>query len=188
MNSFKLPVVSLLFAFTTVGCAASGDHFDITVINLGKDAVSDVVVVGASYRRQNKRLSVGVGGTRGYYPDEGVSMPKYLMAKWRTPDGHFHRHEIVLSIPGRGTAMTRYGVPEGVQWWHIVVAYLDNVVSSAWVLFDERYKKDPHFFGRQVVYGGDVELLLRAHLLTPDLIETVPRYLPGSATGPGMSK
>lgn len=59
-----MPVLILFLAFTTVGCAASGDHFDITVINFGEDAVSAVMVVGASDRRQNKRLPVGIGGTR----------------------------------------------------------------------------------------------------------------------------
>lgn len=186
MRRLKDAVAVVFFAFAATGCAATGDHFDITVVNLGSHSVFDTHMAAEGFLDKAREIPPNIAATRGYVPQDGVKSPKQMIGSWTTSNGHRLQANIDLNMPPHGLAARNYGVPERVQWWHIVVAYMDGTVSSGWVLFDERHKKDPHFFGRQVLFGGDVNLLIREHLMTPELVGKVPRYVSETTTGPGM--
>ena len=133
-----------------------------------------VTVFGA--RTRHYRLTEG--GTHSYFPDNRLRVPEQLTATWSTPDGRRHHAVIDLGIPGSGYVADKYDVPALDQRWRILVAYIDDVIKSGWVVYDARYKKKPDYFGRHVLFGGDADVLLRDHLLRQELLDQVPRYPP----------
>lgn len=169
---------TLVCAITTSGCMWGGDQFSIKVANFGREPVLSGLVVGNKFRNPDERLPVNVAGAQSFFPDNDLRVPEQLIANWSAPDGRQHHAVIDLGIPGSDYVAEKYDVPRLDQRWHILVAYMDNVVKSGWVVYDARYKKKPDYFGRHVLFGGDEEVLMRDHMLRPELLEQVPRYTP----------
>lgn len=178
MNRLIKLIGIMLCALTITACAAGGDGFDITVTNFGSEVILDGLVVDDNFRRANTTLPINGGGAHSYFPDNRLRVPEQLTAEWSTPDGRRHHAVIDLNIPGSQYVEEKYGVPVRDQLWRILIAYMDDVVTSGWVVHDEGDTEKPYHFGRRVLYGGDAEVLIRDHMIEPELVDQLPRYPP----------
>lgn len=188
MNAVFKALRVLLFSILASGCAASGDQFSIKVTNYGRASIQDWRLQEDKFFREASVLPVGRAGTRSFFPDNDLRVPEQLIADWSTPDGRRHHAVIDLGIPGSDHVAEKYDVPRLDQRWHILVAYMDDVVKSGWVVYDARYKKKPDYFGRHVLFGGDEEVLIRDHMLRPELLDRVPKYSPARNDNGGIGK